>query len=179
MVSKNKEKRNNNSKSKKSKKNIKLLGYFTIGINYLREQLSDLNNSKYFIGLVILIMNIGSRYVTIKLSKTHEELIKNLITKDLLIFSILFISLRDILLAFLFTAVFKILSDYIFNENSRFCMVPKQYRKIYSAIDENKDGIVDETEIKKAIEILDKAKKQNALTEHKNAMMVFKSSVLK
>ena len=148
-------------------------------LNYIKHHFASLNNSKYFIGLVLLIMNIGSRYVTIKLSKTHEQMIKNLITKDLLIFSILFISLRDILLAFLFTAVFKILSDYVFNEKSKFCMVPKKYQKVYDAIDENKDGVISEAEIEKALETLNKAQKNKALDHHKNAMMVFNSTVLK
>ena len=148
-------------------------------LDYLKTQVSYLNNSKYFIGVIILLMNIGSRYVTIKLSKTHEQIVKNLITKDILIFSILFISLRDILLAFLFTAVFKILSDYVFNEKSRFCMVPKQYQKIYDAVDENKDGVISEAEIEKALETLNKAQKNKALDYHKNAMLVFNSTALK
>ena len=157
---------------------LKTLSFMSI-LTYIRYYFSHLNNSKYFIGLVILIMNVGSRYVTIKLSKTHEQLIKNLITKDLLIFSILFISLRDILLAFLFTAVFKILSDYVFNEKSKFCMVPKKYQKVYDVIDENKDGVISESEIEKALETLNKAQKDKAIDHHKNAMMVFNSTVLK
>ena len=152
---------------------------FMAVLDYLKTQVSYLNNSKYFIGIIILLMNIGSRYVTIKLSKTHEQMVKNLITKDILIFSILFISLRDVLLAFLFTAVFKILSDYVFNEKSRFCMVPKQYQKIYDAVDENKDGVISEAEIEKALETLNKAQKNKALDYHKNAMLVFNSTALK
>lgn len=157
---------------------FKTLSFMSL-LTYLRHHFAHLNNSKYFIGLVLMVMNIGSRYVTIKLSKTHEQLIKNLITKDLLIFSILFISLRDILLAFLFTAVFKILSDYVFNEKSKFCMVPKKYQKVYDAIDENKDGVISEAEIEKALETLNKAQKNKALDHHKNAMMIFNSTVLK
>ena len=157
---------------------FKTLSFMNL-LAYTKHHFARLNNSKYFIGLVLLIMNIGSRYVTIKLSKTHEQMIKNLITKDLLIFSILFISLRDILLAFLFTAVFKILSDYVFNEKSRFCMVPKKYQKVYDAIDENKDGVISEAEIEKALETLNKAQKNKALDHHKNAMMIFNSTVLK
>ena len=170
-------------KDKEVKISFKNLSFSTMTfmsvLSYLKNRVSTLNNSKYFVGLLLLIMNIGSRYVTIKLSKTHEELIKNLITKDLLIFSILFISLRDVLLAILFTAVFKILSDYIFNEKSKFCMVPKKYQKIYDAVDENKDGVISEAEIEKALETLNKAQKDKALDHHKNAMMVFNSTVLK
>lgn len=157
---------------------LKTLSFMNL-LNYFKHYLGRLNSSKYFIGLVLLVMNIGSRYVTIKLSKTHEQLIKNLITKDLLIFSILFISLRDILLAILFTAIFKILSDYVFNEKSKFCMVPKKYQKVYDAIDENKDGVISEAEIEKALETLNKAQKNKALDHHKNAMMIFNSTVLK
>lgn len=157
---------------------LKTLSFMNL-LNYSKHYLGRLNSSKYFIGLVLLVMNIGSRYVTIKLSKTHEQLIKNLITKDLLIFSILFISLRDILLAILFTAIFKILSDYVFNEKSKFCMVPKKYQKVYDEIDENKDGVISEAEIEKALETLNKAQKNKALDHHKNAMMIFNSTVLK
>ena len=165
-------------KNKKFKFSLKSMTFMGI-LEYLRRKITNLNTSKYFIGLLLLVMNIGSRYVTIKLSKTHEELIKNLITKDLLIFSILFISLRDILLAILFTGIFKILSDYIFNEKSRFCMVPKRYQKIYDAVDENKDGVISEEEIEKALTTLNKAQQNKALDHHKNAMMVFNSTVLK
>lgn len=157
---------------------LKTLSFMNI-LNYLKQYLDRLNSSKYFIGIILLVMNIGSRYVTVKLSKTHEQLIKNLITKDLLIFSILFISMRDILLAILFTAVFKILSDYVFNEKSRFCMVPKKYQKVYDEIDENKDGVISEAEIEKALATLNKAQKNKALNHHKNAMMIFNSTVLK
>ena len=142
----------------------------------VKSNIGKLNSSKYFVGIVLLVMNIGSRYVTIKLSKTHEQLVKNLITKDLLIFSILFISLRDVLLALAFTAIFKILSDYVFNENSRFCMVPKQYQKIYDAVDENKDGKISEKEIENALALLNKSQKQRALEEQKNALLLFNNN---
>ena len=144
----------------------------------IKSNIGILNSSKYFVGIVLLVMNIGSRYVTIKLSKTHEQLVKNLITKDLLIFSILFISLRDVLLALAFTAIFKILSDYVFNENSRFCMVPKQYQKIYDAIDENKDGKISEKEIENALALINKSQKQRALEEQKNALLLFNNNNL-
>ena len=44
---------------------LKTLSFMSI-LTYIRYYFSHLNNSKYFIGLVILIMNVGSRYVTIK-----------------------------------------------------------------------------------------------------------------
>lgn len=164
--------------SSKTIKNIsKNISKISSGLfSNVKSNIGKLNSSKYFVGIVLLVMNIGSRYVTIKLSKTHEQLVKNLITKDLLIFSILFISLRDVLLALAFTAIFKILSDYVFNENSRFCMVPKQYQKIYDAVDENKDGKISEKEIENALALLNKSQKQRALEEQKNALLLFNNN---
>ena len=166
--------------SSKTIKNIsKNISKISSGLfSNVKSNIGKLNSSKYFVGIVLLVMNIGSRYVTIKLSKTHEQLVKNLITKDLLIFSILFISLRDVLLALAFTAIFKILSDYVFNENSRFCMVPKQYKKIYDAVDENKDGKISEKEIENALALLNKSQKQRALEEQKNALLLFNNNNL-
>ena len=166
--------------SSKTIKNIsKNISKISSGLfSNVKSNIGKLNSSKYFVGIVLLVMNIGSRYVTIKLSKTHEQLVKNLITKDLLIFSILFISLRDVLLALAFTAIFKILSDYVFNENSRFCMVPKQYQKIYDAIDENKDGKISEKEIENALALINKSQKQRALEEQKNALLLFNNNNL-
>ena len=34
----------------------------------LGESLSGLNNSKFFAGLVMILLNIGSKYITIKIS---------------------------------------------------------------------------------------------------------------
>ena len=35
-----------------------------------------LNDNKFFAGLVILTMNIGSKYISVELSKTQENYIK-------------------------------------------------------------------------------------------------------
>ena len=58
-------------------------------------------------------------------------------------------------------------------------MVPKKYQKVYDEIDENKDGVISEAEIEKALATLNKAQKNKALNHHKNAMMIFNSTVLK
>ena len=39
--------------------------------------LGYLNNSKFFAGLVMIMLNIGSKYVTIELSKSQEAYLKN------------------------------------------------------------------------------------------------------
>ena len=70
--------------------------------------LSYLNNSKFFAGIVMIMLNIGSKYVTVELSKSQEEYLKNNIGRQLLIFAISWMGSRDILIALALTAIFTI-----------------------------------------------------------------------
>tara|TARA_B100000287_G_C20397693_1_gene688309 strand:- start:225 stop:668 length:444 start_codon:yes stop_codon:yes gene_type:complete len=137
--------------------------------------LGYLNNSKFFAGLVMIMLNIGSKYVTIELSKNQEEYLKNNIGRQLLIFAISWMGSRDILIALALTAIFTILTDHLFNEQSQLCIIPQKYRRYEHLLDLDKDNEVSEEEIKKATEILEKAKKkrerQDQLRNLNNFMM--------
>ena len=58
------------------------------------------------------------------------------------------------------TAAFIILSDYIFNENSRFCVLPERLKKISEIVDKNNDLEISPEEEERALEILRKADNQ-------------------
>ena len=47
-----------------------------------------LNTSPLFIGIVMIMLNVGSKYVTIELSKTQEEYLRNTLGRQILIFAI-------------------------------------------------------------------------------------------
>lgn len=120
----------------------------------------SINNSKLFAGIMMLVLNIGSKYITFSFSKTQEEFIKNTIAREILVFSIVWMATKDIYISILMTAAFVILADYVFNENSRLCLLPDKFKNLQFAIDENSDGIISEEEIKKAEKLLQTAKKQ-------------------
>ena len=101
----------------------------TSGFMYkMGEYLSHLNNSKFFAGLVMIMLNIGSKYITIELSKSQEEYLRNSIGRQMLIFAISWMGSRDILIALTLTAIFNILANHLFNEESQLCIIPKEYR---------------------------------------------------
>jgi len=127
--------------------------------------LSYLNNSKFFAGIVMIMLNIGSKYVTVELSKSQEEYLKNNIGRQLLIFAISWMGSRDILIALALTAIFTILTDHLFNEESAMCIIPKKYRKYEHLLDLDKDNVVTDEEIKKATDILEKAKRKEQKRE--------------
>jgi len=126
----------------------------------LKNVFSSVNNSKFFAGIMMLTVNIGSRYVTLKFSKSQEEYIKNQIAREFLIFAIIWMATRDLIISVIMTASFIILADYLFNENSKFCILPEKFKNLQYLIDSNNDGIITDEEIKKAEDILRKAKTQ-------------------
>tara|TARA_B110000014_G_C20082414_1_gene565776 strand:+ start:988 stop:1479 length:492 start_codon:yes stop_codon:yes gene_type:complete len=135
--------------------------------------LNNLSTSKLFLGIMMIFMNLGSRYIEIKLTKGQEMIIKN-IAREVLIFTIAFMGSRDIVIALGLTAVFIILSNFIFNENSKYCLLPKKYKKLENVIDTDGDGEISKEELEKAYKILEKAKIQetsnfkNKLTNNLN-----------
>jgi hypothetical protein len=129
-----------------------------------------LNDSKFFAGIVMILLNVGSKFIPIQFSKSSEEYLKMNVTKQLLVFSMAWMGTRDIYTSLVLTAVFTVLSDHLFNEESPYCCVPEKYRILSKLIDENSDGKIDEEEINNAIAILEKAKKDK---KRLNQMQIF------
>ena len=146
-------------------------------IQIIHNSILSLNDSKYFAGVAMLIVNIGSRYITLGLSKSQEEYIKAFVVRELLIFSIIWMATRDIYIAVTMTAAFVILADYAFNENSSYCILPEKYKQIHKIIDTNEDGLITQEEIKKAEETLRKAKKQENKINQLNMMSYFQTNL--
>jgi hypothetical protein len=133
--------------------------------SYLNNQVSVLNNSKIFAGLMIIILNISSRFVNIKLSKSMESYLKHTFSKQILVFAIAWMGTREIYVALLITFIFTICFEYLFNEDSTFCCLPDSFKEYHIELMENAD--VTDDEIVKAKEVLEKAKKKNKDTELK------------
>ena len=131
--------------------------YDTIG--FAHNHILFLNNSKFFAGVIMILLNIGSKFISIQFSKSTEEYLKMNVTKQLLVFAMAWMGTRDIYTALVLTAVFTILSDHLFNEESPYCCVPQKYRILAKLIDDNNDGNVTEQDINDAIAVLEKAKR--------------------
>ena len=99
--------------------------------------INELNNSKYFAGIMILLLNLGSRFITMELSENQEQLLSNKIIRRFVIFTILFVATKDIYVSIVLTAGFIILVSGLFNENSDYCIVTKPVIKQVSEEDYN------------------------------------------
>jgi len=143
------------------------------GVSYLNHHVMYLNNSKFFAGVVMILLNVGSKFIQIQFSKSTEEYMKWSVSKQLLVFAMAWMGTRDIYTALGLTAVFTILSEYLFNEESSLCIVPYKHRILHKLIDTNEDGVVSETELSAAIAVLEKAKREKQRKVQKEAFQKF------
>ena len=118
-----------------------------------------INNNKYILGLAMIFLNIGSRFVVVKLSRGQEYFLQK-IGMEIILFTALFIGTKDVIISLILTGIFIILSNYVFHEDSAFCIIPEKYRQLHNALDTNNDNIISKEEIANAVKILENAKKQ-------------------
>jgi hypothetical protein len=141
-------------------------------LDYLHNNIKAMNDSKIFAGLMIITLNIASKFVTIKLSKTMESYLKYTFSRDILVFAITWMGTRDIYIALFITSVFILCMDFLLNEDSMFCILPEQFTDYHISLATNNE-IVSPEEIKKAREVLERAEKQKTQTTTEKQYQAF------
>lgn len=76
--------------------------------------------SPMFAGIMMLLLNVGSRYITHEYSDNDEEYRQNILLRRLAIFAACFIGTRNIITSVLLTAGFVILSAGLFRGKSTY-----------------------------------------------------------
>jgi|TARA_B110000967_G_C18859869_1_gene549282 hypothetical protein len=140
---------------------------------FVHDKILSLNDSKFFAGIIMILLNIGSKFITMRFSKSQEAYLKLVLSRQLLIFSIAWMGTRDIYMALTITAVFIVLADFILNEESKFCILPDKFKDFYKILDTDGDGVLTDDEINNSIKILEKAKKMNQKQNNMNAYEKF------
>lgn len=133
----------------------------------LDNQIKILNNSKVFAGVMIILLNLSTRFVNFKLSKTTEAYLRNTFSTQVLVFAIAWMGSRDIYIALLVTAVFILFTEYLFNEDSEFCIFSEEFKDYHNGKQEREKEDaeeVSEEDIIKAKRVLEKAKKSDKLS---------------
>ena len=136
----------------------------------LTQIIKNINESKFLLGIAMLLINVGAKYVDLRLSKTQEQALRNSLARELIIFAIVFMATREIIISLMLTGTFMILADFIFNEDSKFCVIPNHLRKIAMIVDLDGDNRISPMEERDALETLRKAKIQKE--KHRQAEFV-------
>ena len=103
----------------------------------MHKKILDLNTSKMFAGLMIITLNIASKFVTFKFGKTTEMYLKYTFSRQILVFAMAWMGTRDIYVAAGLTLIFIFLFDFLFNENSSLCILPNELKEYYHNMDED------------------------------------------
>ncbi len=92
--------------------------------------LIEMSNNKLFSGCIMLLTNIGSKYLAIDLPSNLEKLFTEYsILRFFVIFSIFFMATRDIKISVLLGLLFVIIIKYFINEKSTFCLIRNEKNK--------------------------------------------------
>lgn len=128
----------------------------------------NLNTSTFFAGFIMIILNIGSRYINLDLNSSTETWIKYLMSKEILVFAVSWMGTRSIYYALVITACFSIIVDHLMNVDSRYCVIPSKFRDLHTMTEEKHgpEKKVTDLEISNALHTLEKAKKEKEETDH-------------
>ena len=117
----------------------------TSGIfSYLHNIIQNVNGSKILAGLIVVTLNIASKFVTIKLSKSMESYLKHTFSRDILIFCIVWMGSREIHIAFFITLIFIFFMDFLFNEDSWCCILPENFKNYHIGLLEDPEPTPEE-----------------------------------
>jgi hypothetical protein len=83
-----------------------------------------LSGNKYVLGLMILLINLGARYIGNEVSDFMHKVLNHKFARRFLIFLVLWMGTRDLVVAGVITISFIVLVNTLFNENSEYCILP-------------------------------------------------------
>jgi hypothetical protein len=99
-----------------------VLGQAPPSIGIFDSVMNSMNTSPYFIGSMMLAMNLGARFLPLEVSKGQEAFLSHPWVRRFLIFVVFFIGTRNVWIAFWMALIVILLLGYLFNENSSLCL---------------------------------------------------------
>jgi hypothetical protein len=85
-------------------------------LDSIKEGTDSLNENKYFFGVVMIMLNIGARFIIDELKDEHRQYINNQFIRRVFIFCAFFMSTKDVCKAFFLTVIFIVLLNEVFTE---------------------------------------------------------------
>lgn len=86
--------------------------------------LQTMSTNPYLIGILMLLLNLGGRFLSMELTKKQEEFLQQRWLRPLIFFTVIFVATRNLAVAFWVTLLFFLIIWVVANEKSPFCMIP-------------------------------------------------------
>ena len=113
-------------------------------IDSIKDSFSCINENKYIIGLTMIMLNIGARFIIDELDDDLRKIISNTIVRRVVIFCSFFMATKDLFTAVVLTIIFVILINEVF---------AKELEELEEG-DEKKGGSYNKNELEKTIQKL-------------------------
>ncbi len=113
-------------------------------IDSVKDSFSCINENKYIIGLTMIMLNIGARFIIDELDDDLRKIISNTIVRRVVIFCSFFMATKDLFTAIVLTIIFVILINEVF---------AKELEEL-EEVDEKKGGSYNKNELEKTIQKL-------------------------
>ena len=109
-------------------------------------------DNKYMIGLIMVVVNLGARFIVNELDEKQKKMINSKYLRRLLIFLVIFMATRDLGISIVLTVLVILFLFEFFNENSEFSLLPKKN------IDDEEENNIGEDKNQKIDRIIDDLK---------------------
>ena len=114
-------------------------------IDNAKDSLSCINENKYMIGITMIMLNIGARFIIDELDDDLRKLVSNTFVRRVVIFCSFFMATKDLFTAIVLTIIFVIFINEIF---------AKELDELDDDDDNKKGGSFNKNEIEKTIQKL-------------------------
>lgn len=82
-------------------------------------EIFNISDNKYILGIAMIIINMGSKYIIDELTDKQKEFIKNKYFRRIIIFCVFYIATKDILASITLTIIFILfISDLLFDDTN-------------------------------------------------------------
>lgn len=112
-----------------------------------------LNRNPLFSGVIMMMMQFGTRFIAIDLPKSSEKIFSHPWFRRLTVFAIAFMATHNIKYSIFLTLIFVIVFKFLVNENSRVCLLPQHMKET--------DDKVTKEDAEKAVKTLEAYRKQS------------------
>ena len=111
-------------------------------IDSAKDSLSCINDNKYMIGITMIMLNIGARFIIDELDDDLRKMISNTFVRRVVIFCSFFMATKDLFTATVLTIIFVILINEVF---------AKELDELDDDDEDKKGGSFNKDEIEKTI----------------------------
>ena len=116
-------------------------------LDFIQLKCEQLAENKIFIGLVMIMVNVGARFIIEELSDEHREIAKGDIFRKIVIFCSVFMATRDIVMSLIVTIIFVILMNEVLGTEDKKVDDKKEGPKGSSFVKQELDKQIDQLKL--------------------------------